>query len=114
VSELADRVVQIVRSIPAGRVMTYGAVAHEARTGARAVARVLHHGGHEIPWWRVVNAEGRPYPDATHDVHARFLEEATPLRADTEDLRVDLDRATWNPPPERPHAPRRNARERHM
>lgn len=96
-SELTDRVVQIVESIPTGHVMTYGAVAHEARTGARAVARVLHHGGHEIAWWRVVNAEGRPYPDAAHDAHARFLDEATPLHENTDDLRVDLERAAWNP-----------------
>ncbi|GAB2848179.1 MGMT family protein [Microbacterium insulae] len=96
-SELTDRVVQIVQSIPAGRVMTYGAVAREARTGARAVARVLYHGGHEIPWWRVVSAEGRPYPGAVHDARARLREEATPLHEDTDDPRVDLERAAWNP-----------------
>ncbi|MUK00632.1 hypothetical protein GM708_01015 [Vibrio cholerae] len=31
---------ETVASIPAGRVMTYGDVAHEARTEARAVGRV--------------------------------------------------------------------------
>lgn len=96
-SELADRILAIVESIPAGRVMTYGAVAHEACTGARVVASVLHDGGHEIPWWRVVNAEGRPYPDAAHDARRRFIEEATPLVDDSESVRVDLARASWAP-----------------
>lgn len=94
-SELTDRVVQIIESIPAGRVMTYGAIAHEASTGARVVARVLHGGGHEIPWWRVVNAEGRPYPDAAHDARNRFIDEATPLLDESDNVRVDLTRASW-------------------
>ncbi|MFB2582343.1 MGMT family protein [Herbiconiux sp. P15] len=96
-SELADRVVDTVMSIPAGRVMTYGEVARESRTGARVVGRVLHGGGHDIPWWRVVNAEGRPYPDAAYDARARFIEEATPLVGDARDVRVDLVRASWSP-----------------
>ena len=77
--------------------MTYGSIAREARTGARVVARVLHSGGHDIPWWRVVNAEGRPYPDAARDARAHFAEEATPLVDDTRGVRVDLERASWTP-----------------
>jgi hypothetical protein len=40
--ELTDQVVETVMSIPPGKVMTYGNVAREARTGARVVGRVLH------------------------------------------------------------------------
>ncbi len=99
-SELSDRVAHTVMSIPAGRVMTYGDIAHEVHSGARAVARAVHGGGHDIPWWRVVNAEGRPYPGAAHDARARFEAEATPLHdssADDGDVRVDLARASWSP-----------------
>ncbi|WP_425839732.1 MGMT family protein [Microbacterium sp. PA5] len=96
-TELTDRIVRIVASIPAGRVMTYGAIAGEAGTSARVVARALHGAGHEIPWWRVVNAEGRPYPGAARAAHDRLIEEATPLSDDSEDLRVDLTRASWVP-----------------
>ena len=94
-SELTDRVMQIVESIPAGRVMTYGAVAQEARTGARVVARVLHGGGHQIPWWRVVNAEGCPYPKAAPDARDHFIDEATPLLDENDNVRVDLTSASW-------------------
>jgi methylated-DNA-protein-cysteine methyltransferase related protein len=96
-SEVTDKVLQVVESIPAGRVMTYGGIAYEARTGARAVGRVVRGGGHDIPWWRVVNAKGRPYPDAAHDARARYVEEATPLVDDSPDVRVDLARASWSP-----------------
>lgn len=52
-------VVDAVRSIPHGVVLSYGQVA--ARAGnpraARAVARVLRQ-EMDLPWWRVVRADG--------------------------------------------------------
>lgn len=54
----------VVRSVPAGEVITYGEVALE--TGhpgqARAVGRVLAMGDDFVPWWRVVTANGRLVP----------------------------------------------------
>lgn len=51
--------IEAVRAIPRGKVLAYGQVA--ARAGkpraARAVARVLRHEG-DLPWWRVVRADG--------------------------------------------------------
>lgn len=97
-TELSDRVLAVVMAIPAGRVMTYGDVARHAGTGARVVGRMLHHIGHDIPWWRVVSADGRPYPGAAGDARARFIDEATPLLDDDrDDVRVDLHRASWSP-----------------
>lgn len=61
-SDLTERILDTVRAIPEGRVMTYGDIARVTGTAARAVGRVLHNSGHEIPWWRVVDADGRPYP----------------------------------------------------
>jgi len=56
------RVVDIIRSIPEGRVMTYGQVAESAgsRRAARQVVRILHSLSekHGLPWHRVVNSKG--------------------------------------------------------
>lgn len=53
----------IVRAIPEGRTLSYGAVA--ARAGhpgaARAVVRVLR-SLEDLPWWRVVRADGSVAP----------------------------------------------------
>jgi alkylated DNA nucleotide flippase Atl1 len=56
VNDAAERVLNTVSSIPGGHVMTYGDVAEAAGTGARAVGQVLRNGGHDVPWWRVVDA----------------------------------------------------------
>lgn len=97
VNDLTEQVIRTVRAIPAGRVMTYGDIARATGTGARAVGRILHSGGHEIPWWRVVDAEGHPYPAAVDAVRVKFNEEATPLRNDDGGVRVDLAKASWLP-----------------
>lgn len=94
---VTDRVIEVVDSIPAGRVMTYGAVAGVVGTGARAVGRVLHDGGHDIPWWRVVDAKGQPYGATAEQVREHFLEESTPLLSDRLGTVVDLAKASWTP-----------------
>mgnify|MGYP002778926412 FL=1 len=61
-SEFREGVLRIVRSIPSGRVSTYGDVAAllGIPRGARGVGFVLGSLGDdsEIPWWRVVNRHG--------------------------------------------------------
>ena len=94
--DVTERVIEIVESVPPGYVTTYGAIARAAGTGARVVGRVLHHGGHDIPWWRVVDAEGRPYEGAVDEVRARFHEESTPLLRGDAELVVDLAKAAWD------------------
>lgn len=57
------RVVEVVRSIPKGKVATYGQVARLAGNpnGARQVVRVLWSQGEKarLPWHRIINAQGR-------------------------------------------------------
>lgn len=56
-----ERVYQIVRQIPAGRVMTYGQVAYLLGEGytPRTVGFVMHSANEEnTPWHRVINAQG--------------------------------------------------------
>lgn len=57
-----DRAVKIIKSIPPGKVMTYGQIAKFSGQprGARQVVRILHSmgGKHQLPWHRVINAKG--------------------------------------------------------
>ncbi|MCG8686883.1 MAG: MGMT family protein [Desulfobacterales bacterium] len=57
------KVVNVIKAIPEGKVLSYGRVAALAGNsrGARQVSRILHSmsGKHELPWHRVVNASGQ-------------------------------------------------------
>lgn len=55
-----EKVIQIVSSIPYGKVTTYGAVAILAGIprGGRLVGGILHYQGDQTPWHRVVNRYG--------------------------------------------------------
>lgn len=58
-----EKVIEIIKSIPAGRVMTYGQIAGFAGSprAARQVVRILHSMSkkHRLPWHRVINAKGQ-------------------------------------------------------
>ena len=101
-----EAVLDIVADIPPGRVMTYGAIAevlHErlGRGGARQVGQVMSHAGGGVPWWRVVNAAGRPPTAYRGEALAALRADGCPLtddeRADDADARVVLRRALWWP-----------------
>ena len=69
-----DAVKRVIDDTEPGELMTYGEVAAAAgRPGAaRAVARVLAESGGELPWWRIVTANGRLVP-GHEDRQARLL-----------------------------------------
>jgi len=57
-----ERVYDLVRSIPGGRVMTYGQIALILGEGytARTVGYVMHGADSEkVPWQRVINSQGK-------------------------------------------------------
>ncbi len=57
-----ERVYEIVRQIPVGRVMTYGQIAIILGEGytARTVGYVMHGADSErVPWQRVINSQGK-------------------------------------------------------
>jgi methylated-DNA-protein-cysteine methyltransferase-like protein len=58
-----ERVLELIASIPEGRVMTYGQLAEVAGMPrhARAVGDILHglSTDTDLPWWRVINAGGK-------------------------------------------------------
>ena len=91
----AEAVLDIVAQIPPGLVLSYGAIAAELGSRAsRQVGKVMKYGGHAVPWWRVVRADGS-LPDS-HGPEARqaYLAEGTPLRASGA---VDIRAAVWLP-----------------
>lgn len=98
--EYAEAVLLIVESIPAGRVMTYGAIAdvvadQVGRGGPRQVGAVMSHDGGGVPWWRVVRADGRGARGLEIRARELWLAEVTPMHPDGE--RVDLRKAAWVP-----------------
>lgn len=56
-----EPVYELVRSIPPGRVMTYGQIAAILGPGytARSIGYVMRGSGENVPWHRVINARGR-------------------------------------------------------
>ncbi len=57
-----QRVYDVIAQVPSGRVVTYGQIArHLGRPqGARAVGWAMQQCREGLPWFRVVNASGRP------------------------------------------------------
>ncbi len=107
-NEACQRIYAAIAAIPAGRVASYGAIA--ARAGlprrARMVGRALREtpDGMELPWHRVLRADGRI---ALAPGSAGFREQCRRLRAEgvkvsngrvpmqSFGLEPDLDRALW-------------------
>jgi methylated-DNA-protein-cysteine methyltransferase related protein len=58
-----EKVIDIIRSIPEGKVMSYGQIAGLAGSprAARQVVRILHSMSekYKLPWHRVINSKGQ-------------------------------------------------------
>jgi len=111
-----EPVYKLVKQIPRGRVLTYGALARvlRLRGGARSAGRAMSAcpSGRGIPWHRVLGAGGRilirePYAG----LQRKLLETEGVLVVES---RVDLKRHLWTPgtlnrkPPKRTSAPLRS------
>ena len=75
-----ERVRAAVAAIPPGSVLAYGQVA--ARAGlpgrARLVGRILAEDGDDLPWHRVLRADGTPAPHLAAEQLARLHDEGVP------------------------------------
>jgi methylated-DNA-protein-cysteine methyltransferase-like protein len=88
--------------IPAGQVASYGQVAKQAglpRRGARMVARAVAAAPREmeLPWHRIVNAQGCISIPKTS---ARYEQQQELLRAEgvpVKDGKLDIDKHGWSP-----------------
>ena len=90
-----EQVLAVVALIPPGSVMSYGDVAEYLGTGGpRQVGHVMSRGTGDLPWWRVLRADGSPPPDLVDECLDHLRAEGTPLRPDG--TRVDMRRARWD------------------
>lgn len=102
VTPYARAVLDAVDRIPAGQVMSYGDVAELVGAGsARSVGTVMSRHGAEVPWHRVLHADGSCAAHQADHQLALLREEDVPVRRG----RVDMARARWRgghaAPPER-------------
>ncbi len=75
--ESVERVRSAVAAIPVGRVLAYGDVAAQAGLPGRArlVGRILAEDGHDLPWHRVLRADGTPAPHLATEQLSRLRAE---------------------------------------
>ncbi len=83
----------LARRVPEGRATTFGTLAEayygvaggvpRSTRGARGVGQAMARCPADVPWWRVVHADGRMKGTAGADEQrARLAEEGVPLTAD--------------------------------
>ncbi|MCC3355485.1 MGMT family protein [Bacillus sp. REN16] len=95
-----ENVIQIIKQIPPGKVMTYGQIAKIAGSprGARQVVRVLHSMSkkYNLPWFRVINSKGEIAirDEETHDAQIIFLEDEG---VEVVDGAVELSKYQYHP-----------------
>lgn len=94
-----ERVYELVRQIPQGKVMTYGQIAALCGSprSARIVGGIAHFGDTDLPWQRVVNKQGglaNGYPGGRHG-HRQHLElEGIEV---SEEYKVNVEELIWWP-----------------
>jgi methylated-DNA-protein-cysteine methyltransferase-like protein len=98
--DFKDRVYDLVRRIPKGKVMTYGQIAAlcGAAWAAWEVGQIAHTGPDDLPWQRVVNKQGGlavGWPNGGRDAHKTCLE--ADGVAVSQDYTVDIVNLLWHP-----------------
>jgi methylated-DNA-protein-cysteine methyltransferase-like protein len=107
-----DPVYKLVKQIPRGRVITYGAIAKAlrlrggARTAGRAMGATPQSQG--IPWHRVLGADGKilirePYAS----LQKKLLESEGILVVES---RINVKKHLWSPPPRKVSAAKKTRR----
>ena len=95
-----DRIIDIIRRVPEGKVATYGQIAAYAgnRGAARQVSWVLHSSSEKenLPWHRIVNSSGRISlkPQRGYELQKSLLLAEGVLFDELD--RIDLERHRWN------------------
>lgn len=94
----AERVYALVRRVPTGRVVSYGQIAKQLPSiTARQVGRWMAFAPNDLPWWRVVGADGtlriaRRDPMLAKLQRALLEAEGVPFN---EEGRVCMERCQW-------------------
>jgi len=90
-----DAVYRLAGAIPPGRVLTYGDIAELLGSGGprQVGAAMSHSAGRNVPWWRVVRADGT-LPDGLLGRAAdRWADEGIPMLRG----RIRIADARWQP-----------------
>jgi methylated-DNA-protein-cysteine methyltransferase-like protein len=100
-NSLSDRIKEVLKRVPRGRVATYGQIAALAGNplAARQVVRVLHacSSKDKLPWQRIIGAKGTislPRGEGYATQKKLLLREGVKFGA--EDM-INLDRFLWEP-----------------
>ncbi|CAB0486976.1 methylated-DNA--protein-cysteine methyltransferase [Corynebacterium diphtheriae] len=97
-SDLTERVLADVDTIPSGTVTTYGDIARRVGCGARHVGSIMRRYGALTAWWRVVRADGTlAVADGTLAVADRAIEHWDRENIVHNGKRVDLSQCYYQP-----------------
>ncbi|MCK4321582.1 MGMT family protein [candidate division WOR-3 bacterium] len=94
-------VIEIIKSIPSGKVATYGEIADYAGIprAARQVAYILNSSWrkHNLPWHRVINSKGgiSLNPNRGYELQKKLLKKEGIIFDEND--RIDLKRFQWFP-----------------
>ena len=100
-SSFSQRIKDIIKKIPRGKVATYGQIATMAGNprAARQVVRILHSSSRKdrLPWHRVINSKGRIslQPGFGYETQKSLLLKER-IVFDKDDT-VDFERFLWSP-----------------
>jgi methylated-DNA-protein-cysteine methyltransferase-like protein len=98
--ELHEKVRAIIAAIPPGSVASYGDVAMLARAPSpRLVGRILSEDGHDLPWHRVLRADGTPAPHLVREQLALLRAEGVLADGERVDMRAYRWEAAQHPDP---------------
>jgi methylated-DNA-protein-cysteine methyltransferase-like protein len=92
--ELHERVREVIATVPAGKVATYGDIAAIAGAPSpRMIGRILSEDGEDLPWHRILRANGTPAPHLVH----RQLELLRTEGVLADGQKVNLRTYRWKP-----------------
>ena len=98
----AERVVELARKIPPGRVTTYGDIARAAggtpmtaQSITSILGRAYNQGVTDIPWHRIIYSDGRVWLDDTHKAERLRLYKKEKIKLDERNRVVDFDRLRY-------------------
>ena len=98
-SDFTQDVINIIKNIPVGKVLTYGRIAKLAGNpnGARQVSWLLHSSSkkYNLPWHRVINSQGRIALKAQDgQEYQKFLLEKEGVEISSTN-KIDLKKYIW-------------------
>lgn len=101
-SKFKQKVLETVKTVPPGKVVSYGQVALMVGVprAAQAVGQVLHSSGEDVPWWRVINNAGRI--STTCLEHSAVMQRKLLIKDGvkvTKKLKIDIEKYRYRPSP---------------